>query len=304
MTSNPPPPQVSQVPADAGVYDPMPSRMLRPINPIQARVHGWQPARDLAMLCQVNLLPAHVGEMGALVPNTPLALARLREDRYVFVMVCGFADGRNQLIDEQGRWVLNVLPMDLQIYPFALQPMAPAEEGAQPQFTLCFNHASGLYREAPDSDVGEQRFFTDGGEPQPTMQDVLGRLKRAMGQQQLTQRAVSALQQQNLLVPWQIQPREGHPGELLPQGLYRIDETRLNAQRGEALDTLHQAHALALAYAQLLSMSRINVLQRLKDVHAARRQQHAAMANPPTPDPSIVKQLFEPGQPDTLQFNW
>jgi len=74
--------------------------------------------------------------------------------------------------------------------------------------------------------------------------------------------------------------------------------------KGEALETLHQVHALALAYAQLLSMSRINVLQRLKDVHAARRQQHAAMANPPTPDPSIVQQLFEPGQPDTLQFNW
>ena len=249
-------------------------------------------------------LSAQIGELGALVPSVPLAFAKLRADRYVLVLITGFADGRNQLVDDQGRWLLQVLPMELQTYPFALQPGARPDAASPAQYTLCFNHGSGLYREAPDAAAGEQRFFTDDGQPQPLFKAVTGQLQKLLGQQRRTQRAVNALKEQALLVPWQIQPREGHPDELLPQGLYRIDEARLNALKGEALEALHQVHALVLAYGQLLSMGRIQVLQRLKDVHAARRRPQATSANPAAPDPSIVQQLFEPGQPDTLQFNW
>lgn len=279
------------------------ARAVQPLHPTQAREHGWQPARNLATLRQVNLLPAVAGELGALVPNAPLAFARLGADRYAFVVVCGFADGRNQLLDEQGRWLLQVLPMELQAYPFALQAMPSPQAGAQPQYTLCFNHGSGLYREAPDAAAGEQRFFNDDGEPQAALQGVIERLQRVLAQQHLTQRAVAALQQHELFTPWQIQPRAGQPDELLPQGLYRIDEPKLNALGGEALEALHQVHALALAYGQLLSMSRTGVLQRLKDVHTARQQQ-AATALAPNPDPAIVQQLFDPAKGDTLQFNF
>ncbi len=249
----------------------------RPISPQKARTHGWQPARTFAFVQQMPALSAQIGELGALVPNVPLAFAKLGADRFSLVLVTGFADGRNQLIDEQGRWVLQVLPMELQVYPFALQAMPEQEDGAPSQFALCFNHASGLYREAPDEKGQEQRFFTEEGHPQALLQRVTDQLRGLMSQQRLTQRAVEALRQYDLLAPWQIQPREGHPDEVLPQGLYRIEESRLNALKGEALEALHQTHALALAYGQLLSMSRITVLQRLKDVHVARQPARATL---------------------------
>jgi len=277
---------------------------IRPLQPLQARTHGWQPVRNALFAQQMNALPAQVGELGALVPNVPLAFAKTSAERYALVMLTGFADGRNQLVDDMGRWVLQVLPLVLQAYPFVLQLAPNPQEGAANPYTLGFNHTSGLYRESPDHAAGEQRFFTDEGQPQPLLQRIIAVLQTLPAQQQHTQRAVAALQQHNLLVPWQVQPRAGYPDELLPQGLYRIDEPKLNALKGEALEGLHQAHALALAYAQLLSMGRIQVLQRLKDTHAARRPQHAAPANPPAPDAAIVKQLFEPGQPDTIKFNW
>jgi hypothetical protein len=249
-------------------------------------------------------LSAQIGELGALVPSVPLAFAKIGEDRFALVLITGFADGRNQLVDDQGRWVLQVMPLELQTYPFALQPGVKQDEASPAQYTLCFNHASGLYREAPDAGAGEQRFFADDGQPQPVLKAITEQLQKLLGQQRRTQRAVDALKQHALIIPWQIKPREGHAGELLPQGLYRIDEARLNTLKGEALEALHRVHALALAYGQLLSMGRIQVLQRLKDAHAARRQQQAPSANPVAPDPSIVKQMFEPGQPDTIQFNW
>lgn len=277
-----------------------PPSTIRPLHPEQARTHGWHTARSALFVQQMNALPAQAGELGTLVPHVPLAFAKISAGRFALVMLTGFADGRNQLVDDTGRWVLQVLPLELQAYPFVLQAMPSQEEGAAPQFALGFNHASGLYRETPHEAAGEQRFFTDEGQPRPPLKGVIDLLQQLVAQQQLTQRAVAALHQQSLLVPWQIQPRAGHPGELLPKGLYRIDEARLSALKGEALEALHQAHAIALAYGQLLSMSRINVLQRLKDMHTSRRP--AAPA--PAVDPAIVEQMFGSGQGDTIQFNW
>lgn len=254
---------------------------------------------------QLAALAAQLGELGSLVPNVPLAFAKVSDDQYTFVMLTGFADGRNQLVDDTGRWVLQVLPMELQVYPFALQALPQKQEDTAPQFGLSFNHASGLYRESPDDTAGEHRFFTDDGQPQPLLKSVTDQLQKLLGQQRLTQRAVAALLQQELLIPWQIQPREGQPDEVLPKGLYRIDEAKLNALKGEALETLHQAHAIVLAYGQLLSMSRVTVLQRLKDVHAARQKSAAPSSSAaPVPDPSIVQKVFDQGQGDTIKFNF
>lgn len=268
------------------------------IDSVAARTHGWQPVREFRFAQHLPALQVCIAELAALVPNAPLAFAKVADDRFTLVMLTGFADGRNQLVDDQGRWLLQYLPLELQAYPFALQPM-PSAEGAERTYGMAFNHASGLYRETPNAEAGEQRFFADDGQPQPLFKRVLEHLQKQIGQQQLTQRAVAALQQAQLLTPWQIQPRDGHPDEWLPKGLYRVDETKLQQLQAQELETLHRANAIALAYGQLLSMGRTTVLQRLKDVHAARRVPAA-----PATDMGVVQQLFEPGQPDTIQFNW
>lgn len=269
---------------------------LRWIDAVASRAHGWQPVRQFGFAQQMPALSVQITELAALVSSAPLAFAKVADDRFALVMLTGFADGRNQLVDDQGRWLLQYLPLELQCYPFVLQPMPVKAEGA-PTYGMAFNHASGLYREAPNADAGEQRFFADDGQPQPLFKRVMELLQRQNAQQQLTQRAVAALQQAQLLTAWQIQPREGHPGEVLPQGLYRVDEGKLQQMQGQDLETLHRANAIALAYGQLLSMSRIAVLQRLKDTHAARRA-------PAAPDQGAAEKLLETGKSDTLKFNW
>jgi hypothetical protein len=271
---------------------------LQWIDSVSARTHGWQPVRQFWFAQQLPALQVSIAELAALVPNAPLAFAKVADDRFTLAMLTGFADGRNQLVDDQGRWLLQYLPLELQAYPFALQPV-PHTEGVERTLGMGFNHASGLYREAPNAEAGEQRFFTDDGQQQPLFKRVLEHLQKQIGQQQLTQRAVAALQQAQLLTPWQIQPREGHTDELLPKGLYRIDEPKLQQLQAQELETLHKANAIALAYGQLLSMGRTIVLQRLKDTHAARRAPAA-----PAPDLGVVQKMFEPGKPDTVQFNW
>lgn len=271
-----------------------------PPNPLidtqTAQGHGWLPPTSFSFATGWCAVPVQMSELGTLVPSVPLAFARAAPGRFTLVAVTGFADGRNQLVTNDGRWVLQYVPMDLGCYPFRVLPIAQSAD-AKATYGVGFNHASGLYRAAPDVAAGEQLFFTADSKPQPAFQQMTERLQRTVQQQRFTQRALAALEAAELLVPWQVQPRDGHPEETLPAGLYRVDEAKFNTLTGDVLGTLHQVHAIALAYAQLLSMTRLVVLQRLKDTHLAAAQQSAAQAPSPQPVPDA-------GMGDTLKFSF
>ena len=276
---------------------------LRFIDAQTARTHGWQQVTDYKFALQMPAIAVQISELGALISTVPLAFAKLGPDYFALVAVMGFADGRNQLVDDEGRWCVTHQPVDLKCYPFSVQPFTQTDQGAS-TYGLCFNHASGLYRETPDETLGQQRFFSDDGAPQPWIKEITELLQHNLVQQQRTQRAVKALQDAGLIVPWQLELPAGTPQDLLPKGLYRVDEAKLNKLKGDALEPLHAVHAIALAYAQLLSMSRLAVIKRLKDAHAKKQHKHPSPAGSSTPDPAIVTRLFDPGESDTIKFNW
>lgn len=280
----------------------MTSATVVPIGFTTAQTHGWKPPGNYHFARTMPVAWVQLGELSALVPNLPLAFARTATDEFKLVAVTGFADGRNQAVAEDGRWVLPYVPLGVACYPFVAQRLPASAEG-KPAVGVCFNHDSGLYRDAPDAALGEMPFFRADGSAQPLFRRMTERLQQAVSQQPLTQSAVLALQQAGVLSPWQVQPREGHPEETLPAGLFRVDEPKLNALSGEALHTLHQVHALALAYSQLLSMGRLAVLHSLKDAHERAAQAAAAKAAA-VPDPSIVEKLFDGGMGDTLKFHF
>ena len=278
---------------------------LRLIDALAARTHGWQPVKDHRFALQQPTVAVQLSEVAALVPTLPLAFAKVAQGQFTLVAVTGFADGRNQLIDNEGRWCVLYQPVEMRCYPFSVQPFEQLQQGSS-AYGMCFNHDSGLYREAPDESVGEQRFFGEDGQPQPWFRQIMQLLQNNVAQRKRTLRAVKALHDAELMIPWRIESPKSAPEERLPRGLFRVDEVKLNQLKGAALESLHQANAMALAYAQLFSMSRLVVIKRLKDAHAAnqRHTQASAAVSPPAPDTAIVKQLFEPGQPDTIQFNW
>lgn len=271
---------------------------IQPIHLRKARSHGFARPRDYRFVLHQPAIAVHLSEVGALVPTLPLAFAKLQDDSYLLVAVTGFADGRNLLVDDSGRWGMHYVPNQLCVYPFSLRPLAN-QEASEQALAVCFDHASGLYRESPNVEIGESYFFDDEGQTQALFQEVTEQLRQHMAQQQQTQRAVTALLQAQLLAPWRIPGSDARPDSVLPRGLYCVDEAKLNSLKGDALEALHHVHALALAHAQLLSTGRVTVLQRLQTAHASRNK-----GPQPPVDPAIVKQMFEPGQPDTIQFNW
>jgi hypothetical protein len=90
-----------------------------------------------------------------------------------------------------------------------------------------------------------------------------------------TQAAVDALQAAGLIQPWPLKLQQGD--QMRPvEGIHRADEAALNALSDEAFVLLRKAGALPLAYAQLLSMNQLAMLQKSFDVQAKLREQQKA----------------------------
>lgn len=282
------------------------------LNSDEHRRHGFRRPDNFRHALSQPAVAIHIGELLALMSTLPLAFAKLPSGKYLLVVVTGFADGRNLMIDDQGRWCGSYMPSQYRAYPFSLREYripggSGQEAGEETRFALCFDRSSELYRETPEQAAGEERFFNDEGQPQKMIDEVTNFLADAAAKQQLTQQAVNALADAEVLVRWQLSPGAQHPEYQLPPGLYRIDEAKLNQVDGDALTKLHKAQALAVAYAQLFSMTRVAVLQRLYEAHRKNRRGQQAEARGGAPggvDHNLVENWLNEEAGETLKFNW
>ncbi len=257
---------------------------LIPLNSAHHRQHGWAPPTDYRFAANDVIVPILLAELPMASSVMPLAFARQASGKALLVAVLGLQPGHNLLVDAQGRWQAEYVPAFYRAYPFSLQRVA----GEAQRLLLCISEASGLLRGSPDPGKGEVRLFDDDGVLMPAMKERLTFLETCTANAHLTQAAVDALEAAGLL----------QPSPVL-KGLQRVDELALGRLSAAELLALRDANALPLAYAQLLSMPRVSTLQRLQAP-----RQLVGTAEPSRPDLSLVEKLFEPGQSDTLKFNW
>ena len=97
--------------------------------------------------------------------------------------------------------MISYTPELLRLYPFALQQTVV--EG-QPKPYLCFIQDSGLYRETPDPDQGDLRFFKDDGQLQPWLRLILNSLVKMEASRAVTRRAIAVIEELDLLEAWNI----------------------------------------------------------------------------------------------------
>lgn len=269
------------------------NQKLIALDTVAHRQHGWQPPQHLAFAARQAVAPVLLQELAAVVPFYPLAFAKQADGSFVAVVLQGLQQGENLCVAPDGRWRTPYIPSHYRGYPFVLRPSRV--DGAL-RSALCFDQGSGLYRQAPVASKGEVRFFDDEGKPHSQLEKLMNFLQACEHQRQLTQTAADALDNARVLVPW-VLPKAMQSADAQPllRGLFRIDEEALNRLDAQALDALRKANALPLAFAQLLSMPRLVLLQ-----------QWAKERPPldPVPDLAVVQKIFEQGQSDTIRFNW
>ena len=185
------------------------------------------------------------------------------EDGYQLVAITSLTPRTNLYVAPDGRWLVPYTPAVLRAYPFKLKQLESTEK-----ITLCINEASGL---VVDGEEDGNAFFDDHGEPTQKIKDVANFLSKIEDNRALTQRAVSALADAGLIIPWKLNRKDGD--EVLPvNGFFHVDEAALNKLGDVDFLALRKAGSLPLAYSQLLSMNQLVVLERLAEVQG---QMHA-----------------------------
>lgn len=231
--------------------------------PLDANQHaqgGWLPYTDYLFAADQTLVAVSLEEVPHILKSVPLAFREVGAGCYQLVAVQSLTQNVNLCVAPNGRWLTGYIPALYRAYPFRLQP-----NENQRQWSLCVDMDSGLWL----ANAGEQgkRCFNDSGEDSETLKQLRSFLNKVMQGQALAARAVNALANEQLIQPWPLKTQGDNEQVQQVEGLYRIDEKRLNALAPEALSTLRDAGGLSLAYAQLLSQHRLNNLAELYRLH-------------------------------------
>ena len=240
-----------------------------PIAKSDFETQGWQQYSSYEFAAADAVVALIAQELPKAMQSLPIAFIQQNES-YTPVAVQGLEPGQNLFV-VNGTWVAPYTPAVYRGYPFALA------EGEDDQLHLCIDMDSGLVGEGEEFD---QQFFDESGEPAQAVKDVLNFLEQVHRNRAVTDRMCAALAAEDLIQPWPLKVQTAD-GERNIEGLFRIDEARLNSLDAAALHRVHTAGALPMAYCQLLSMSNIQTLGMIA------RKLEEIKNQPPTPSNEV-----------------
>lgn len=201
-----------------------------------------------------------LGLVAAELPKAALAfpIGFVQQNSEFFpVALLGLHPGKNLFVAANGQWVGAYVPSVLRGYPFNL---AKSQDN---QLVLCVDQDSGLITDGPDGEA----FFDESDEPSEAVKQVLNFLNHVEQNRIATASACATLARHDLIAPWPITIKT-ETGEQNIQGLYQMDESKLNQLPDEAFLELRKSGALFIAYCQLLSMQHLPMLGKLIEAHA------------------------------------
>jgi hypothetical protein len=228
----------------------------------------WKNVTDYLFAAADTVIPLVGAELSKVVPVMPIGFVK-QEAGYQLVAIASLQPGKNLYVAPDGKWLSTYIPSALRAYPFRLLKPENAEKSV-----LCINEASGLVVESTEEG---NAFFDDENQPTQSIKDMLNFLSEVEANLLVTEGAVNALDDADLITPWEINLKQGE--EVVPvEGLFRVDEAALNKLDDEDFLAVRKAGGLALAYAQLLSMNQLAVLERLGKLRGQILEQQAAQS--------------------------
>ncbi len=237
---------------------------FQPVSPERHAAKGWRPSSSYSWAAREVVVPLFGPELSRAVLAGPVAFIR-QNDTFVPVAMLGLEPGVSLFVASDGRWTGGYVPAALRTRPFALLSL---EDGRK---ILCVDEEAGQVaprQESPDA----QPFFGEDGKLATRLQEMMRFLSAVEENRELTRKACMALEAYKVLVPWEI-TLQMDAGARKVDGLYRIDEAALGQLPGEAFLELRRAGALAVAYAQLMSMAQLPALGQRASARLAALQQ-------------------------------
>lgn len=226
------------------------------IDPHRHRKAGWLPYPDYRFAAGDALVPVVADEVPHVLAVMPMAFHAHGDGHHELVAVQSLTGNLNLCVHPEGKWMTGYVPAHYRGHPFRLLPEPEGD-----RLLLCIDVESGLWLD--EATESGQRFFTDDGGLAERFGALKAFLEKLEEGRRRTRRAVRALEEYGLIVPWTLKT-QGEQGETQNvEGLSRIDESALNELSPEALSAVRREGGLTLAYAQLLSQHRMPNLARL-----------------------------------------
>lgn len=227
---------------------------IRVISPTEHGNKRWFKPANFAFAARDRLLVVAISEMPKAMMSLPLAFAR-HGGQYLPIAVQGFTDGQNLLVGADGKWLADYVPVLYRSYPFKLA------KNAEGHFVLCVDHDSGLVTDTP---AGFQ-FFSDEKSLSPEVNAIASQLMQLESERVRSIQICKLLDDHGVIDNWPIQLQVGTEVRTV-EGIYRVNEQKLNQVPAEVLAELRNAGGLMICYAQLFSMQHLqqlgNVAQR------------------------------------------
>lgn len=207
-----------------------------------------QPAMHFA--AHNALVAIYVAELARASKTLPLAFAQLN-GQLTLMAVMGLAPEENRFVLPDGRWNGDYIPATFRCNPFGLV------HDAQGNAAIALDMESSLVGSS-----GEVLFDLM-GEPTSYLKSVITYLQELDTNRNLTLSILSVLTTVDVLVPLEIEPSAAVQQKITLNGIFKVDETKLNALSDEDFLTLRNGGCLPVIYAHLLSLGNLQRLQNM-----------------------------------------
>ncbi len=201
---------------------------------------------DLRHARERHLLPVALPEFGAVGADMPIAFVKNSQtNQFQSVAVTGLVPGENLFIQDD-QWLTPFVPRILAVYPFTLIPHEV--DGQTSHFLVGIDENSSLFSQTE----GELLMTPEGEESeylQRRKQHLLDHQRATLA----TQKFEETLTRLELLIEQGINVQVGDKEQRL-NGLYIVDEKKLNALSDAALLELQRQGFLSAIHAHLFSL--------------------------------------------------
>jgi len=205
---------------------------------------------------KLNALPLNAAEFGSAAASYPIAFTRDGESgEFSPMAVLGLRSAENLFVDAEGQWLARCyLPAAVRRYPFCIAEI-PDAKGRAPQRLVCVEEGA--------LSANGQPLFTAQGEATPLWENTQRLLEAIETSRQQTRVLCKRLDALGLFTPFEALalPRAGKRMRL--QGLFRVDEEKMNAIPGKDLRVMLRKGELKATYAHLVSLENFAALMQL-----------------------------------------
>lgn len=197
----------------------------------------------------IEVLYAELSEAAA---SMPLGFIQQGED-FKLMGLLSATTGKNTYINAEGKWLSGYVPAVLRGYPFCA---VPHPEDAE-QAVICIDQPA-LVNASDDS----KPLFNDQQQPSEDLSKIMEFWQQIGSDRKTTATAVASLNDAGIITPWALSVRINNQDQPVA-GFFHIDTEKLNNLSGEQMCQLRDSGALQLAYAQILSKKRLNILEQV-----------------------------------------